>query len=168
MSKISRSLAEDIATKLVVKLDEESKSINKEIEDILYEETIKLVPKDIMNIFNENKQWINYTNASYFSFRSNHVYYNLRRDYPYNKDKNIVITDDEICEKLELLKNKDEKLKKKRKDLHKEVADTILSLNTTNKIKEFFPEAAVYLPGEKMEIAINIDSTREKVNTILL
>lgn len=166
MSRISKSVAEEITNKLMVKLDEEIKNVEQEIKNILYGEALKLVPEDVKKLFKDKKEWIRYTRSSYFSFNSQHVFYDLGRDYPLHRDKKIVIKDEEICNILEILTNKKEVLIKKRRNLYSEVLNTLLDLSTTNKIKQYFPEAAIYIPEEKMEIAINISSTREKLNSI--
>jgi len=167
MSKISRTLANEIALKLVDKLDIKLKNVDIQIKDILYKVAVSKVPKEIMNIFNgPNSEWIRCTTSSYFSWGSNHEYYSGFSEFPITVNKSVVVEDEALSDQLDRLKLERASLTKQRKELLAEIEETIIALGTPTRIREHFPEAAALLPEPRMEIAINVQSTIDKLKML--
>jgi hypothetical protein len=168
MSKITKTLADEIANKLVQKLDIKIEDTNKQFRDILYSEALKQVPEDVLSQFYKDSTWVKTSKNSYFTFGGvNHVYYYFDKCFPCKNAETIVVKDADISDKLTKLHNKLSDLSKKRKDLIVELTNTLLKLGTYNRVRESFPEAAEYLSSEaKMELAINIQDTRDKLKSL--
>jgi len=164
MSRITKALAEEISNKLVEKLDNQIQDTDKKLAEILYCEAIKKVPKEVMAAFNLYPQWLQKTTSAYIHYGAQQCYIKGERPFPYLSA--IKTTDIDTCVEIDNLLNKKDSLKTKRNNLFDELSATIFKLSTYAKVREFFPEAAYLLPEIKMEIAINIKDTRDKLNSI--
>ena len=164
MSRITKALAEEISNKLVEKLDNQIQSADKKLAEILYREAIKKVPKEVMTAFNLHPQWIQKTTSAYVHYGAQQCYIKGEKMFPYLSS--IKTQDVDICVDIDNILNEKDGLKTKRSNLFDELSATILKLSTYAKVREFFPEAAHLLPELKMEIAINIKDTRDRLKAI--
>jgi len=164
MSRITKQLAEEIANKLVEKLDVKLKTIDDQLAEIYYEEQIKIVPLSVMTIFESHPDYIHKTTSGYLYYGGQCVWIKGVKPFPCITKSNV--TDKDICSKIEKLVSNQISTKKERKELFEELQQTLLKLTTFNKIREYFPEASGFLPEPKMEIAINITDTRNRLNSI--
>jgi len=164
MSRITKVLAEEISNKLVEKLDVQIKSADKKLAKILYSEATKKVPVEVMTAFSLYPQWISKTTSGYIHYGAQQCYIKGDKEFPYLGS--LKTTDIDTCVEIDNLLNERDTLKAKRNNLFDELSATIFNLSTYAKVREFFPEAAHLLPELKMEIAINIKDTRDKLNAI--
>lgn len=164
--RITKQIAEDIVDKLVKKLTDRQKEIDKELGVILFDENMKRIPKEVAELYSKSPKYFNKTTSGYLTFLGRNIYVYAEKEF-INTERSIVVTDPKIVSKLESLENERIELKKKIKSLHQEFTATIIKLGSTNKIIEHFPEAVPFLPEESLVPAINLTDTRNKLKEIL-
>lgn len=162
---MTKAIAEEIADKLTQKLDDRLEAISNELSEIFVSESLKLVPDTVATVFNQYPSWIKSQKSGYMNYAGRYMYISTKTDVPYS-GSNLSVKDPIVCSRIETLEGDRIKTKAQKKELCEELVITLLKLSTFKKIEEQFPEAAIYLPESKMEIAINIKDTRDKVNTL--
>lgn len=167
--RITKDLTYKIIDQLVKpitdKIDENDCKISKIIQDYV----LKDCPKEVINLWKQKSKWINVETNISFNFLGQHSWcYFPKKEYTPIKKSNIVIEDRVIAEQIQVIVNSNIDLKKKSKELSKELEITILKLGTFARIREQFPEAAELLPDEnkRTEIALNIQDVRNKLKNI--
>lgn len=164
--RITKQIAEDIVDKLVKKLTDRQKEIDKELGDILFDENTKRIPKEVAELYSKSPKYFNRTMSGYLTFLGRSIYVYAEKEF-INTEGSIAVTDPKIVSRLELLENERIDLKKRIKVLRQEFTATIIKLGSTNKIAEHLPEAIPFLPEESKLPAINLTDTRNKLKEIL-
>jgi len=83
-----------------------------------------------------------------------------------NKSYNSVILSNNFSEKMFKLKTKIDKFYKEYKTLWSETNNALLSLGTTKRIEDNFPEAIPYLPlSESLLPIANLENIRKKISS---
>lgn len=164
--RITKTIAEEVADKLVAKLTERLKEIEIEFGQILSDEWMKRTPKSVLSVFLVDPSFIKTKSSGYIHFLGGTVYCTHDKSFPYSTG-DLKIEDVNLCDRMSALENEKIELKKKKFALHKEFSATLLQLSTTNKIIEHFPEAVPFLPEESLVPAINLTDTRNKLKEIL-
>jgi len=165
--RITKQIAEDIVDKLLAKLTDHQKEIDKELGDILREESMKLVPEEVIELFSKSPKYFKTTSSGYLTFLGRTIYAYGSKSFISAGESNLSVEDPKIASKIEALENERIDLEKKIKSLRQEFTATIIKLGTTNKIIEHFPEAVPFLPEESLVPAINLTDTRNKLKEIL-
>lgn len=165
--RISKVLADTIATKLCEKKYQAYESSEKIVKETTYKIYKKKVPKDIMTFFTKHPKMVKCT--SYITIAlSNYKYFSINL-YEKLPDLSCIMNDNQIFtqsekESLYTMQEKSKDLLKEYKEVKKEVELALLNLNTTKRIAENFPEAIPFLPtSEKYEIAIDLTQIRKKL-----
>ena len=167
--RITKDLTYQIVEKLVSPITEKIKENDGKISKIVQDYVLKDCPKEIIHLWKHKSKWINTANNISFYYLGQHswCYFPKSEETPIQKSQ-ITIEDRVIAEQIQTIVNSNLDLKKKSKELSKELEVTILKLSTFARIKEQFPEAAELLPDEKKqtEIALNIQDVRNKLKNL--
>lgn len=164
--RITKTIAEEVADKLVSKLTDRQKEIDKELGIILFDENMKRIPKEVAELYTKSPKYFHKTKSGYLTFLGRNIYVYAEKEF-IDTERSIAVTDPKIVSKLESLENERIELKKRIKSLRQEFTATIIKLGSTNKIIEHFPEAVPFLPEESLVPAINLTDTRNKLKEIL-
>lgn len=164
--RITKTIAEDVADKLVAKLTERLKEIEIEFGQILNDEWVKRAPKEVLTTLIVAPEYIKTKSSGYIHFLGRTVYCTHDKSFPHSSS-DLKIENTDLCNRMSALENEKIDLKKKKAALHKEFSSTLLQLGTTNKIAEHLPEAIPFLPEESKVPAINFTDTRNKLKEIL-
>lgn len=167
--RITKDLTYQIVEKLVSPITEKIKENDGKISKIVQDYVLKDCPKEIIHLWKQKSKWINVACNISFSYLGQHswCYFPNSQDTPIQNSQ-IHIEDRVIAEQIQAIVNDNIGMKKKSKELSKELEITILKLSTFARIKEQFPEAAELLPDEKKqtEIALNIQDVRNKLKDL--
>lgn len=165
--RITKDLTYQIVEKLVSPITEKIKENDGKISKIVQDYVLKDCPKEIIQLWNNHSGWVHTSSYVSFSYLGQTSSCSFKTDVPI-KTKHIIVSDREVAEQIQATVNDNIALKKKSKELSKELEITILKLSTFARIKEQFPEAAELLPDEKKqtEIALNIQDVRNKLKDL--
>lgn len=164
--RITKDLTTQIVAKLVKPISDKINLNKTEIAKIVQSYVLKDCPKEVLTLWKQKSKWIALRDDISFTYLGQHSRCYLPNSTPCNCS-NIVIEDRVIAEKVQSIINDNISLKKKEKELSKEFEVLILKLGTYARIREQFPEAGELLPTEqKMEIALNIQDTRNKLKNL--
>lgn len=165
--KISKSSAEEIAKKLTEGKRKEITETKNEIKDFVYGIALGSIPSDVLTLFNKNPDWFHKNKTIVVSGIG-------LRDVECVVDKYLPNSNGSWCSRVEAkvgqatklsrLVNIKETQEKQCNELYHEIYSALLSLGTTTRIAEKFPEAARYLPvKDTKELVVNIDNIRKKL-----
>ena len=162
--RISKSLAEQIAGKMLEKKYKEIMYIEKERNDLIIESFKESLPINVLNCFESNPEYI----VKYQTFSLNGIglmnyEINLKSGFPCNNNNRINISDS-IAEKMIEYRNIIHDKKKALISLRNNLEAALYKLATPARIAENIPEAVPFLPKEnKLEIAINFTDLRNQL-----
>ena len=159
---ITKALAEEVATKMVLPITEKINALIKERVSIADEAISKSIPKEIADCYSRYKKYfqtahcvtlhdgsheVRIDDTSYFPAPTNW--------YPH------VSSDASTIEQIEKLRMKIEKAKNEKDKMFNSVVSALLSLRTFKRVKENFPDAyecmAEYEEEGKTALALPID-----------
>lgn len=166
MSRISKELAGQIATKLTEKSKVAVEELHVEYREFvttIYEEQ---TPKEVKDCFKNNQQWF-YTRSSICLNGHGFGWDRVASTRPVicnrNSDADIYLTA-KIAEQIIKYKRKWEKASEDYKQLKLETETALLNLGTHARIKESFPLAAPMLPPPiSNALVCNFDSLTKKL-----
>jgi hypothetical protein len=163
--RITKELTGKIVEKLVEPITLKMAENEEKIKSIVMDKMLSKCPDAVIEFF---KLYPKYTNTE----RSICVHYLGSYKSVYFKEgipcsDNNAKFEGKVANDIQNLENQITTLKNKKRELSKELEIAILKLGTFARITEQFPEAAAFLPTEKkMEIALNIKDTRNKLKNL--
>ena len=173
MSKITMAIADDMTERIIQPLVDKKKALEKELSETVTQMAKEDIPKDVMKMWKTNCEWM----KSVSSIRLDGNGYsnddiNLSGNIPcvdtsyYNNRLNLTPERLKIIDKLW---DSIDKAKAAIKQTEAEVYNTLLSLGTTKRVMDQFPEAAPFLPdnGNTMALTVQLESVREKTKCLV-
>lgn len=171
---ISKSLATDVATKLLEKKQEEYLAIKEALIKEANEIALASISPDLAKAYEKFRPYFNTTSSVMFISHINHtredIHIDLGVDIPHEHPWGrlcIEITKDQFLS----LREKKEKYSNLKDDYKKRfniVMETIFGLRTANQLKKHFPEAYELLPktntGTTLPM-INLEKVRQLINS---
>jgi len=164
-TRITKSIAEDVATSLLAELQKKIDDTYKEMQDYTLKVLGLRTPMVIKECVNDTaaRQYIKKCDSLHISCFSDLFYLKLDKTVPDNGNRSLVLSESEAKD-FHLMKLKYEKLKLKYKNLFDEIVNTLVKLSTYNNVVNNFPEAVEFLPEKRnTSLMINIDNTRNKL-----
>ena len=163
---ITKGIAEEIATKLLIEkqneLDEQNKTLKEFVKNIIRSR----IPAEIDALWGRFPNWINSTYYFYITGEGmNHTQMNLGGEIPFGASNTIQFTPEQARE-YTAHQNKLDNLKKEYDALYQEIVTALVGLRTYNRIQESFPEAYALLPADRKSTAlvVNINKLRCTLN----
>lgn len=164
MSRITISLAEDMAKEMTSELAKEIKDLKSTLGSEVEEHLLKGIPKDVLSCYKKHPDYIETTSYVYLRGQGlNHDSVNLNNSIPvagrttFDLPKEISLS---VSKQLEVIKSKEAEKTR----LYKEVKNVLIDLKTFKRVREEFPEAAKFLPKEDKQIFLpsNLKTLRAK------
>lgn len=150
MSKISKTLAENIVNKVIEKLQKKEDEYTNEFVTKAVEYYMLRVPKEIVELMSNDscRNYIKKTTSFYINGMGfNNRYISIKTAVP-DTNNNLSPTAAE-AKVLQKLYDKLEDAKEKRKQTGIELTATLLGLGTTKRVAEQLPDLIPYLPDNK-------------------
>ena len=162
--RVSKSLAKQIAGKMLEKKYQEIKDIEKERNELFISYYLETLPKNVIKCFESNQEYIN----KHVSFSLNGI---GLMNYEITINEGIPSTDNcrinvsvTIAEKMNEYRNVISDKIKAVRSLRSNLEAALFKLATPARIAENLPEAVPFLPKEnKLEIAINFSDLRNQL-----
>jgi ribosome-associated translation inhibitor RaiA len=167
MSKISKSLAEQLAKKLAEKKLQCVTNAKNAYVEFVRESYLKQVPKPVFEFFQKHREFAKKTTSICLQghgFQYETV--SFQENVPSNNDsyKAFITLDAKLASQITKLKNKWEKELEEYKKLLKEIESALLSLGGYAAIEKNFPEAAKLLPQRQtLALTVNLSDIRKKI-----
>lgn len=161
--KITRAIAGNAARKMSEKQFNDSiEKIENEIKKYGEKLANKYIPKEIIEISKVHKKFFDMDNC--IKVISEHsiwpIYVKTENKYPNYSSGSILISTEDM-NKAKSLTEKKGRLSDEKGDLFDRITDTLISIRTTKKVDEIFPEALPFLEIENKQLpAIKIDDLR--------
>ena len=144
--KVSKQMAEDLAKKLVESRNAEINEVEKklrELSDKIYEKT---VPVALIPVFEKHRDFMRSTNSfQVYGNGLNGEQFKLSKSMPGKGDYTNIQPTEKECEKLKTLFYQIKDLKKAKEDLQRRTERALISLSTTKKVADQFPELKDFL-----------------------
>ena len=164
--RITKSIAKDVAIKLVAKKEEILKSKKETISSILYEMVLKTIPKEVLDTQEKHSHFFTYAkevsiNGNGFDFK----YFELKQKIVSKNRYNIIFEPTpQQAKVLSKLINEYETEKQSIQSLRNKIEIALFNLRTYNKVSENFPEALTFLPKlQNTSIAVNFSDIRKQL-----
>lgn len=172
MSKITKTIANDVALKIVEPIAVKIKETEKQIEEMVTEMYKLLIPKEVMTVYGKFPEYVRKTNSVLlsshgFSRRGVSLTVKLPYDNPNTySTPELPLTADQAKEiqKLETVK---EKLVEKKNTTKIEIENSLLALSTYKRVQEQLPQAFQFLPSVSTGLMINLAPVNEKINCLV-
>lgn len=167
MSRISQTVAQQIAVKLVAKKRILQSESQKEYREYFTEIAEKKVPKDVMEFFKKHSEYVKTTsNIRADGKGMSKLEVSLTRAIP-SVSPNCYYDHIDLNE-TEATKGKKlydawVKLKDTNNDLQSEIEATLISLRTYSNIEKELPEATQYLPQVGLTVIVDTATLRKKL-----
>jgi hypothetical protein len=168
-TRINKTIAEEVSSKMLNKLFIKKLTAKENVENFIGNLLIDRLPKEILACFRDNnlKKFVRTSSSFRVYYHSDYYWISFKNRYPSTDEEKLILTHDEGI-KFHKLREEEEDLKTKYKYLFEETVGLLMKLQTYNKIKQEFPEAAEHLPERlNTSLMINIEDTRKKINEIL-
>jgi len=162
--RISKIMAEDIANKLVSKLVDQIKKLNKDREKIILIELKSKIPQVIFDLYETYPSYFKRGHSVYIYSDKQCVGHIYPENIPLNNNK-LILTK-LAARKVFKIDTSIELLKKEKEILVSEIKQTLITLSTHKRILENFPEAHALIPERTYAIAVDIKLIRDKVISI--
>lgn len=147
MSRISKDVAKQIATKMTAKSFELYQKLEKAFKDEVRTEYIKQIPVPVLGLFKTHSQYIETSTQIQVNGKGfNRMYVTISPCAPSEGSYPSLEMTVKVAEKLISMKNKYEAAKVKHYSLKTDVESTLMALGTHARIRESLPEAAEFLP----------------------
>lgn len=167
--RITKELANNIAHTLLQKKQKEIEAIEKDISRMVTEYYEALIPKAVIAFSKKHKGYLPMTQSvtidnGYFHW----TFFPLTKHLPKIENHSLLQRlEPEFNKKLQDIYHKKDEMKRTLKELINETVGTLLSLGTSKRIAEVFPEAAKLLPAEgsttTRALAVNVESLRKRI-----
>ena len=168
MSRISKELATNIATKLTEKSEANILLMRKEYSSLVTELYLAQTPKEVLSLYAIQPDWF-YTRG--FIDFSGHGFRweQIRSDIPVicNKGTNAELTlNSKISDRLMKIKRAIDAAVDERKKLFSETEQALIACRTYKQIEENIPAAKPYLPPPTSNaLMVNFNSLNKKINS---
>jgi len=160
---ITKTIAAEVAEKLLSKQALEIKNLRNKLESTFDEIYLKTIPKEVVELFKKYPNYFKTRNNFHlsgngFDWKSITAYKSLPYiNYAFQpNEKDSIILHNSI--------NKIDKKKSEYKKLHSEIEIALFGLRTYKRVEENFPEAFLLLPNKiTTSLAVNISDLRNKI-----
>ncbi len=159
---ITKALAEEVATKMVLPITEKINTLTKERVSIADEVISKSIPKEIADCYCKYKKYFQISHCVTLYDGSHEVRIDDTSYFPAPSSWYPHISSDtSTIERIETLRMKIDKTKDEKSKMYNSIVSTLLSLRTFKRAKENFPDAyefmAEYEEEGKTALALPID-----------
>lgn len=168
MSRITKTLASQVAAKLAAPIWNRAENLEKDLMALitpLYEATL---PKDILNTFKKYPKYFNVSGHIRISGPGLGAWnsFELSKALPKKESSyNTLTVDQEVANKIVDLDNKITTTKKEYREHKQEIETAVFGLRTYGKVQLEFPEAFVLLPPiTSTALTVNLKSIRCKID----
>ncbi len=159
--KITRTLAEDVASKMVQKLRDEKKKHEDNLAWILCDWMIQKIPQPVMDLFKSSHK--RFLNTSFSVRLSGHGYnwnYYRANEFPViDNDSSLISLTEEMANTINPINNKILDLEKEIKERFETIENALITLGTMKRVSEQFPEALPFFPAVKPKEAVMVNLT---------
>lgn len=174
MARVTKTQAEDVANKLVEKIQKEINVLETQIEDIAIAAYETTIPAEVKKVWEKHPNYVKASTSVKMigtgivnKYRSTA----LRKKYPstdgYGNYVELQLNTQQANAVVKLM-NKQETLKEKKKITKETLQSTLLSLTTWKKVLAEFPELQSYAPKEEKTGLMHIPKTiRETVKCLV-
>jgi hypothetical protein len=168
MSRITKTIAENVAEKMVATRIEAAKLKENIFLELLYDKVKYEIPKDVLSFYEKHQNY--FKNGSEVRVSGNgfdYQYFCLDKKLPRKDNYGRIEYFPSQKDAKELLSYMDayQLVYKEAKELRKEIEVTLFNLRTYKSVQENFPEASEYLPKiQTTALALNISDLRNKIN----
>ena len=170
MAKITKAIAEQVATQVTAKLKQKIEDAEKEMSVAVTEMLKAKIPAEIVEAYKKHKEYVRdqgyvYLNSNGYSHR--HV--KLTETIPYTGSSYLnALTNKEVVP-LDKIEQKKDKLQEKYKRTYQEIESTLIGLGTYKRVQEQFPELYKYLPSAPGNTSLMIvpEKIRETVSCLI-
>lgn len=168
MSRITKSLAEDVARKMVATRIEAANLKENIFLELLYEKVKNIIPKEVLDFYGCYTEFIRECSEIRVSgYGFNYQYFSLCKKLPTQDKYGIIEYLPSEKDANELLSYMDayQLAYREAKELQKEIETTLFNLRNYKSVQDNFPEAFEFLPKQQTTaIALNISDLRQKIN----
>lgn len=166
MSRINRSIAEEVAAKLVAPKKEKLETRQKQFSEHITELCLNRIPSDIIVVYDELPKYFQ-TTCFFRPFGNgwNMQHLELTERLP-SLNGNSFSFEMEVKTSNALLKeyNRNKDQKEQIEQLERDLVNTLLNLKTYKAVTENFPEAAEHLPKiVNNTVALNLSDIRNRI-----
>lgn len=166
--KISKQLAEDLAKMLTLKKDKAIEKAKKGLTDFAEKIYLKSIPKEVMAMFEKYPSYIKKTNYLYISGKGlNHESVYLSKSFPSKESVAFQPTEKE-CDNFRRLIDNSENLRNKKRELINQTEAALITLSTSKRVSEQFPELMDYLnklDNGKLTPVANIEELKKELKS---
>ena len=143
---ITKSMAEEIAIKMVEPITKRIEELRKQSNQIAYEAIIPTIPQDVLDCYKKHQSYfmVPYNTYVYHGTWEMRLY-GLPPFPSLHKDYHRVQIGAEAMERLSRLNIEMEQIKEEKKKTTASIIATLISLRTMKRVKEGFPEAHKYM-----------------------
>jgi len=164
--RITKQLAEELATKLLTTKQEQVSKLRKEYEEYVTAAYISQTPKEILSAYAKHPEWF-YTGNSITlnekGFRYESVTTTSQIICNSGTGANLTLSD-KVAHKAKMLQNKWQSAKDKLRELKTKLELALFNLRTYASVQKNLPEAAPFLPKDAtMSLMINYDALRKEL-----
>ena len=173
MSKITKTLAQEIAIKVIAPFNVQIEECDAQMSQLVYEDYLASIPKDVMILYKKYPKYV-YT-CYYITIRDFGFIYQYI-NFPKDKNNNLIYLPNnkdwkftqELADKLHKVDYKKQDLVEKRNRTQVEIESTLLALGTYKKVEENLPELAKFLPVRQTQaLMLNIAPVKATINCLL-
>ena len=170
MSSISRSLATEVAVQMTNKTGAEIEKLENQLSDMVEKLIVASLPKEVIAVLKTFPGYIaTATGYNVKTGQGKYLYIYLNKAVPAIEGNNTLYVSRADKNKIVKLHNTIGILQAKRRDLKKEIINTLLRLRSSAAIKNQFPEAFEYLPAaaphkkDALKKSETVDALRLKI-----
>lgn len=166
MSRITKDIANYVASKLTEKKKVEIEKLEKTFKENAYNAYLMKIPKDVMEISKKYKNYFKLIDQYKIAGNGwNYEYIYMNASLP-SCDGNYatIQLDEKTSQSLLKEHNNIKDLKRKKEQLQDEIFTALIRLGTFKKVENEFKEAYIHLPKSVSQaLVVNIDKIREKL-----
>ena len=163
--RITKTIAEEVAVKLLAKKDLQIKKAKDELSNFAEQFLEKTLPKEVLETYKKFKPFFRESIEIIVDGNGlSYEYIELSKRYPYGNSKTYLPNEVDAKTFRKLIDKRND-LVKQRRELKEELSNAIFNLKTYKAVQENFPEAFEFLPKENKNtaLAINISEIRQKI-----
>lgn len=170
MAKITKAIAEQVATAVTAKLKQKIEDVEKEMQVAVTEMLKAKIPAEVAEVYKKYPKYIR--DQSYVYLDSNgysHRCVNLIENIPYvGSSYQRELTNKEVAP-LDKIEQKKDKLQEKYNRTYKEIESTLIGLGTYKRVQEQFPELYKFLSSAPGNTGLMLvpEKIRETVSCLI-
>lgn len=153
MSVISKSLAEEIAERLVLPLEKKKEDLINQRQDVVFQYFKKQVPLNILKLYSKDKSFFQKFSSGVFIKNREHIGYFNFPGIPAKNSDSKSIDCDETCKLIEGINVRIFDTNKEITESKCTIFNSLMGLKTYSKIRELMPDAGKFLPDTKQGMA---------------